>query len=314
MARRAKGEDVSGWVILDKPSGMTSTRAVSRLRRAFNARKAGHAGTLDPLATGLLPVALGEATKTVPFVMDGAKTYRFTVRWGIETDSCDSEGTQVAASAERPSDEAIAAVLARFRGDILQRPPAFSAIKVDGARAYDLARAGETVDLAERQVRIDDIRFLERPDADHAVFEIDCGKGTYVRALARDLGQALGCLGHVSALRRTRVGRFGESDMISLEMAEELLHSAAASQGVAQVSPCEQLLRPVATALDDIPALAISGPDAARLRNGQAVLVRGRDAPVISGTVYATIGGKLVALGEVRRGELHPTRIFNLPG
>jgi tRNA pseudouridine55 synthase len=314
MARRKKGEDISGWVLLDKPQGLTSTRAVSRVRRAFNARKAGHAGTLDPLASGLLPIALGEATKTVPFLMDGAKTYRFTVRWGVETDTCDAEGTTTATSETRPEEADIAAALGTFTGEIMQAPPAYSAIKVDGERAYDLARAGEAVELEPRPVRIDAFRVIARPDRDHSVFEVDCGKGTYIRALARDLGHRLGCLGHVSELRRVRVGPYGEKDMILLEKLEELLHSAAASQGEAPPAPSEVVLRPVTTALDDIPALAISGTDAARLRNGQAVLLRGRDAPVLSGTVYATMSGKLVALGEIRKGELHPTRVFNLPG
>ena len=308
MARRRSGEDVHGWVVLDKPVGMTSTEAVARVKRAFNARKAGHAGTLDPLASGLLPVALGEATKTVPFVMDGMKTYRFTVRWGIEIDTDDAEGEPVAASDQRPGAAEIAAAAGAFIGEIEQVPPAFSAIKVAGERAYDLARQGAPAALAARPARVFSLVHLESPDADHAVFEAECGKGTYVRALARDMGRKIGCYGHVSALRRTRVGPFGEGDMISLEMLDQLRHSAAAP------GDRGQFLRPVETALDDIPALAISRSDAARLRRGQAVLVRGRDAPLVQGTVYATSGGTLVALGEIERGELHPKRLFHMAG
>lgn len=308
MARRRKGDDVNGWIVLDKPVGLTSTQAVGRVRRLFNARKAGHAGTLDPLACGLLPIALGEATKTVALVMDGTKLYRFTVRWGEETTSDDMEGEVVARCDARPRTDAIAAVLDDYRGEILQVPPAFSAIKIDGERAYDLARDGETVVLEPRPVTIHRLDHVADLDADHSVFEAACGKGTYVRALARDMGRQLGCYGHVVALRRTRVGPFAEGDMIPLEKLEELSHIAAAQGDLAQT------LRPVETALDDIPALAVSRLDAARLRNGQAVLVRGRDAPVLSGIVYATLGGTLIALGEMKHGELHPTRVFNLAG
>jgi tRNA pseudouridine55 synthase len=308
MARRRAGEDVNGWVILDKPVGMTSTQAVARVKRVFHARKAGHAGTLDPLASGLLPVALGEATKTVPFVMDGVKTYRFTVRWGIETTTDDADGEPVATSGKRPSAEEVDAAAARFVGEISQVPPAFSAVKVVGERAYDLAREGTPAKLAPRPAKVFSLTHLGLADADRSRFEAQCGKGTYVRALARDMGRDLGCRGHVTALRRSRVGPFGEADMISLEMLEELRHSAAAPGDL------EHVLRPVETALDDIPALAINRSDAARLRRGQAVLLRGRNAPLNQGTVYATSGGTLVALGEIERGELHPTRVFHLAG
>lgn len=309
--RRSRGDNVNGWVILDKPVGMTSTEAVARVKRLFNARKAGHAGTLDPLASGLLPVALGEATKTVPFVMDGVKGYRFTVRFGVETSTDDAEGEPVATSDRRPAAGEIETAAPAFVGEIMQVPPAFSAIKVAGERAYDRARAGEEVSLAARPVTIHALRLVAMPDGDHARFEAECGKGAYVRALARDLGRALGCRGHVVELRRIRVGPFGEEDMIPLEKLAELRHSAAASGPAA--GP-EAYLRPVETALDDIPALAVSRSDAARLRRGQAVLLRGRDAPLSAGIIYATAGGSLVALGEVRRGELHPTRVFNLAG
>lgn len=314
MARRRKGANVNGWIVLDKPVGMTSTAAVARVKRLFDARKAGHAGTLDPLASGLLPIALGEATKTVAFVMDGAKTYSFTVRFGIETDTDDAEGGAVATSDRRATREAVAAAAEKFVGEIMQTPPAFSAVKLAGARAYDLARAGEEVTLAPRPVTIHALRLLAMPAADRAEFEAECGKGAYVRALARDIGRALGCFGHVTALRRTRVGPFAETDMIPLEKLEQLRHSAAASAPDGEIAGPECYLRPVATALDDIPALAVSRSDAARLRRGQAVLLRGRDAPLLAGTIYATFGGSLVALGEVRQGELHPRRVFNLAG
>lgn len=308
MALRRKGSPVSGWLILDKPQGMTSTQAVTKVRRLFDAAKAGHAGTLDPLATGVLPIALGEATKTVPFAVEGLKTYRFTIRFGAETDTDDAEGAVTAESEARPSSEAIAAMLSRFTGEISQVPPRFSALKVDGARAYDLARDKEEFELAPRMVSIERLLLVSRSDPDHCVLETECGKGTYVRALARDLGEALGCFAHVTELRRTRVGPFGEEAAISLAKLEELGHSAAGRDALLGV------LKPVQTALDDIPALAISGQDAARLKRGQPVLLRGRDAPILKGPVYATSRGSLVAVGEVSQGELRPTRVFNLPG
>ncbi len=306
--RRPK-HDVDGWLILDKPVGMTSTHAVAIAKRLFTARRAGHAGTLDPLASGLLPLALGEATKTVPFVMDGRKRYRFTVRWGEERDTDDAEGQVIATSAARPDAAAINACLPAFTGTIAQVPPKFSAIKVEGERAYDLARDGQEVALEARPVDIHDLALVGTPDGDHAVFEAECGKGTYVRALARDMGRVLGCLGHVSALRRTQVGPFDENDMISLAELEALCQKAAAGEG----SLADALL-PVETALDDIPALAVSRADAARLQRGQAVLLRGRDAPIFRGTVHVTTSGELVALAEVDRGEIIPKRVFNLAG
>jgi tRNA pseudouridine55 synthase len=309
VQKKREKRDVHGWIILDKPIGMTSTHAVAVAKRLFAARRVGHAGTLDPLASGLLPLALGEATKTVPFVMDGRKRYRFTVRWGEERDTDDAEGQVVATSAERPSVEAIEAVLPRFTGTIAQVPPKFSAIKIEGERAYDLARDGQDVALEPRPVDIHALALTETPDVDTAVFEAECGKGTYVRALARDIGRLLGCLGHVSALRRTQVGPFRENDMISLAELESLCQKAAAGEG----SLADALL-PVETALDDIPALAVSRADAARLQRGQAVLLRGRDAPIFRGTVYVTVSGELIALSEVDRGEIIPKRVFNLAG
>jgi tRNA pseudouridine55 synthase len=300
---------VHGWVILDKPVGMTSTHAVSVVKRLFQAKRAGHAGTLDPLASGCLPIALGEATKTVPFVMDGRKVYLFTVRWGEERDTDDAEGRVIATSELRPSPDQIQALLPRFIGTIEQVPPKFSAIKVAGERAYDIARDGEEVELKARPIDVHSLALVETPDPDHGVFEAECGKGAYVRALARDLGRALGCFGHVSALRRMAVGPFGVNDMISLASLEGLCHRAASGEG-----SLADALMPVSTALDDIPALAVSRADAARLQRGQAVLMRGRDAPVVRGTVYVTAAGGLIALAEVDRGEIVPKRVFNLAG
>ncbi len=306
--RRTK-HDVHGWVILDKAVGMTSTQAVGAIKRLFSCKRAGHAGTLDPLASGCLPIALGEATKTVPFVMDGRKVYRFTVQWGEERDTDDAEGRVTATSETRPERGAIEALLPRYTGTISQVPPQYSAIKIEGERAYDLARDGETVDLQARPVEIHRLELKAMPDADTAEFEAECGKGTYVRSLARDIGRALGCLGHIKALRREAVGGFSENDMISLEQLTALCHRAAAGEA----SLADALL-PVETALDDIPALAISRADAARLQRGQAVLLRGRDAPIFRGTVYTTVSGQLVALAEVDRGEIVPKRVFNLAG
>jgi tRNA pseudouridine55 synthase len=307
--KRRDKRDVHGWIVLDKPIGMTSTHAVAVIKRLFSAKRAGHAGTLDPLASGALPVALGEATKTVPFVMDGRKRYRFTVKWGEERDTDDAEGRVVAQSPERPAIEAIQALLPRFTGLIEQEPPKYSALKIQGERAYDLAREGETVQLQARPVQIHEFNVIEQLDSDKTVFEAECGKGTYVRALARDMGRLLGCFGHVSALRRTQVGSFVEADMISLEDLEALCHRAASGEG----SLADALL-PVETALDDIPALAVSRSDAARIQRGQAVLLRGRDAPNVSGTVYVTVAGRLLALADLEHGEIVPKRVFNLTG
>ena len=306
MSRRKKGEAISGWVVVDKPLGLTSTDVVSRVRRLFNAQKAGHAGTLDPLASGALPVALGEATKTVPFILDASKRYRFTIRFGEATASDDAEGEVTATSPVRPSPEAVEAALARFVGEIEQVPPIYSAIKVDGERAYDLARAGEAVELKARRVTIYEARLLGCPDADHAEIEILCSKGTYVRSLARDLSLALGTVGHVSALRRVAHGPFREESAIPLDKLMAFGHIAPASEAFSRH------LLPLETALDDIPALALSEQDASRLRQGQGVLLRGRDAPILSGPVLATHRGHPVALTEYSQGELKPVRVFNL--
>ncbi len=307
--RKREKRDAHGWVVLDKPIGMTSTHAVSVIKHLFKAKRAGHAGTLDPLASGCLPIALGEATKTVPFVVDGRKTYLFTVRWGEERDTDDAEGRVVNTSESRPDRAAIQALLPRFVGTIAQVPPRFSAVKIGGERAYDLARDGETVEIAPRAVTIHRLDLIEAADPDHAVLAAECGKGTYVRALARDLGRALGALGHVCALRRSRVGPFGEGDMISLERLESLCHRAAVGEG-----HLADILLPIETALDDIPALAVSPADAARLHSGQAVLLRGRDAAVFRGMVQVASSGQLVAIAEIDRGEIVPKRVFNLTG
>jgi tRNA pseudouridine55 synthase len=309
MGRRKKGEAVSGWLCLDKPLDMTSTHAVSRIRRLFNAQKGGHAGTLDPLATGVLPIALGEATKTVPFLMDAEKTYRFIIAWGATTATFDREGEVTARSDVRPRPEAVEDALQAFIGEIMQVPPAYSAIKVDGERAYDLARAGETVELKARPIVIHAARVIGAPDADHVEIEMDCGKGTYVRALVRDLAEALGACGHVGALRRTRVGGFGEARAIGLEKLEDMSHNGRLLEA----------LLPVETALDDIPALALTDEEAFRLKQGRSIVLVPRQVEALKArlkpgarTVSAMLGGTLTALCEMRAGRLEPTRVFHL--
>jgi len=303
MARRKKGREISGWLCLDKGAGRTSTQVLSVVKRLYGAAKAGHAGTLDPLATGALPIAFGEATKTVSFVQDGRKLYRFTVHWGVETDTDDAEGRATATSDARPSREAIEAAIPAFIGEIMQRPPAYSAIKLAGERAYDKAREGEEVDIPERPVVVYDLRLVEIPDADHAVFEAECGKGTYVRAIARDMGRQLGCLGHVSALRRLAVGPFGESMMVKLED----LEARAESDGPASL---DVFLVPISQVLGDLPEVPLSPPEAARLRRGQSVLMRGRDALSALPMVHATLAGESVAIGAIEQGAFHPKRVF----
>jgi tRNA pseudouridine55 synthase len=304
--RKRERRDVHGWIVLDKPVGMTSTHAVGAVKHLFQAKRAGHAGTLDPLASGVLPIALGEATKTVSFVMEGRKTYCFTVRWGEERDTDDAEGRVTASRTERPSTDELRALLPRFVGQIAQVPPRFSALKIGGERAYDLAREGEAVEIAPRSVEIHRLELIEAPDPDHTKFIAECGKGTYVRALARDLGRAAGCLGHVAALRRTGVGSFGEDLAMSLDRLQGLSSGeAVALEGAA--------LLPVEAGVAALPALRVSSGDAARLVRGQAVLLRGRDAPVLAGWVSVSSQSALIALAEVEKGELRPRRIFNLP-
>jgi tRNA pseudouridine55 synthase len=305
--RKPKGFPTHGWLILDKPQGLTSTDAVNRVKRLYQAQKAGHAGTLDPLATGLLPIALGEATKTVPYVVDGEKSYAFSVTWGAETDTDDSEGQVTKTSDGRPTREQIQAILPAFTGDIQQTPPQYSAIKVDGNRAYDLAREGQTFELAARTVIVHTLNISDhKTDNSVTTFACDCGKGTYVRSLARDMGRSLGCYGHVTVLRRTRVGPFQEQNAISLDKLVETANSPAGREGLMT------FLRPVETALDDIPALSVSSADAARLNRGQPILIRGAGAPILTGPAYALCAGTLVAIGEIQKGELHPLRVFNL--
>ncbi|WP_372426587.1 tRNA pseudouridine(55) synthase TruB [Salinarimonas chemoclinalis] len=303
---RPKRRDVNGWVVLDKAVGVTSTHAVAMVKRAFNAKKAGHAGTLDPLASGILPIALGEATKTVPFVMDGRKAYLFTVSWGAQTDTDDAEGEVVARSDARPTPAEIEAILPDFVGEIMQVPPRYSAIKIAGERAYDLARDGETVELVARPVEIDRISLVAH-GGDTSVFEAECGRGTYVRALARDFGRRLGCLGHVSSLRRTRVGPFTEEDTVEAQDLEAFRAAVEAGESPA----LEDLVLPVQTALGELEPVPVSRDAAARLMRGQSVILRGRDAP-IEGQAYATFGGILVSTGSIERGEFVPHRVFNL--
>ena len=316
MSRRRKGGPVSGWINLDKPQGMTSTQAVSKVRRLLDAQKAGHAGTLDPLATGILPIALGEATKTVPFLVEGEKAYRFTIEWGRSTATLDSEGETTAQSDVRPSPAAAALALEAFVGEILQAPPAYSAVKIGGERAYALARRGVELELQPRPVTIHSAQVASVPDADHIEIEIECGKGTYVRALARDLSAKLGACGHVSQLRRTRVGRFAEADSISMEGLENFCHRGAGLEA----------LLPVETALDDIPAMAMTQEDAFRLSQGRAVVLLPRQVETLqarlksrtigdkdaSRTVLATDQGRALALCEMRAGRLQPVRLFHL--
>jgi tRNA pseudouridine55 synthase len=306
--RRHRGVPIHGWLVIDKPPGVTSAQVVGAVRRATGAAKAGHAGTLDPLATGVLPIALGEATKTIPYLMDGTKAYRFTVRWGEATSTDDAEGDVVASSPNRPTPDRIGVAIAGMTGEIEQVPPAYSAVHVAGKRAYALARAGRPVDLARRRVVVHRFEMIGRPDDDHAVFEVVCGKGTYVRSLARDLAAALETVGHVSSLRRTAVEPFHEAQAISLESLQSLGHSPAAFGH----------LLPVETVLDDIPALDLTDTEANRLRRGQPVgltdrLDRGRIGHLESGCiVWAKAGGKPVALARFEAGRLRPVRVLNL--
>ena len=309
MGRRKKGLVVNGWVCLDKPYELGSTDAVSKVRRLFDAQKAGHAGTLDPLASGILPIALGEATKTVPFMMEAEKVYRFTINWGVSTDSVDREGEIIGRSDVRPPVEAVRAALPAFVGEIDQTPPRFSAIKVDGQRAYDLAREGADFELESRRVTIHSAEVTDAPDADHVELTIRTGKGVYVRSLARDLAVMLGAEGHVSALRRERVGPFSVENAVTLDFLTDLVHRDAALEG----------LLPVATALDDIPELAVTDQDAFSLRQGRPIVLLPRQVETLksrlrdgSRTVSAFQGQTLVALGQMRAGRLEPDRVFNL--
>jgi tRNA pseudouridine55 synthase len=310
MARKKKGTAVHGWLNLDKPKGMTSTQALGRVRRILNAQKLGHAGTLDPLATGILPIALGEATKTIPYVQDRDKVYSFTVRWGDARDTDDAEGKTIASSDKRPSEAEIIALLPRFIGDIEQTPPQFSAIKLDGERAYDLARAGQKVEIKSRTVSVYDLTLL-KAGQDSADFRLHCGKGTYVRSIARDMGQILGCFGHVRTLRRLSVGDFSEQNAISLDAFEKMMQSP---------DP-DQVLMPVETALDDIPALAMTAEEISRIKQGQSLKFLSRpdqDRLSVAGIdettdlVLAIGDNKAIALLEKDGAQFHPVKVFNL--
>jgi len=296
--RRIKRADINGWINLDKPVGITSTQAVGRLKFLFNAKKAGHAGTLDPLASGVLPVAFGEATKTVAVVQEGMKSYRFAVKWGVETDTDDAEGKAVAQSELRPTPEAIVAALPPFIGAIMQTPPMFSAIKIAGERAYDLARDGAAFEIAAREIVVHRLELVEH-NGDESTFEAECGKGAYVRAIARDLGRALGCFGHVSLLRRTRVGPFEAVRGVTFEQLEAGGEALAAA------------LLSVEAGLSEMPRVAIDRNGAATLRRGQRLLLRGSAAPD-EGPAYASCFGSPVAVGVVENGEFVSTRVFNL--
>jgi tRNA pseudouridine55 synthase len=308
MGHKRRGDPIHGWLVIDKPAGVTSAFVVNKARRILNAAKAGHGGTLDPLATGVLPLAFGEATKTVSYIMDGTKKYRFTVRWGEARDTDDADGQVIQTSDVRPSSAAIEAALPEFIGNIQQIPPDYSAVKVDGARAYALARENKQLVLEPRVIRIDAFRLTAAPDADHAVFEVVSGKGAYMRSLARDLAERLGTHGHISELRRTGLGPFEETQAISLDKLEQLGHS----------SPAAELLLPVETALDDIPALALTEDEARRMQCGQAVsaLKVARRIPLKQlgqgAVICAMAEGKPVALARFEGGEIRPIRVLNL--
>ncbi|MCC1491923.1 tRNA pseudouridine(55) synthase TruB [Cognatishimia sp. F0-27] len=300
MGRKRKGRDISGWLVVDKPAGLTSTAVVNKVRWAFQARKAGHAGTLDPEATGVLAVALGEATKTVPYITDALKAYRFTIRFGAATNTDDAEGEVIATSDARPEDDQIKDALNRFVGEIQQVPPAFSAVKIDGERAYKRARDGETVQLDARPLWVEELVLIDRPDRDTAELEMVCGKGGYVRSIARDLGEALGCYAHVERLRRTWSGPFdAEEDGISLEKIEELAHDPA----------LDAYLKPLEAGLADLPELRATAEGAARLRHGNPGMVLGGDVEY-GDEAWASYDGAAVAVGTFRAGSLHPARVF----
>lgn len=300
MARK-RGRDVSGWLVIDKPAGITSTTVVNKVRWAFDAKKAGHAGTLDPAATGVLAIALGEATKTVAFITDALKCYRFGVRLGAATNTDDAEGQVIATTDKRPTDAEILAGLAAFRGDIMQVPPQFSAVKVEGERAYALARAGEAMELAARELWVESLEMIERPTPDMVVLEMVCGKGGYVRSIARDLGQALGCLGHVEWLRREWSGPFEAKDGVTLEQIEAL----------ARTDALDAFLLPLEAGLDGLPELKATAEGAARLKNGNPGMVIASDVE-FGDEAWASYLGRPVAVGVYKAGELHPSRVFNI--
>jgi len=302
MGRKRKGRDISGWLVVDKPAGLTSTAVVNKVRWAFDAKKAGHAGTLDPEATGVLAVALGEATKTVPYITDALKCYSFTVRLGQATNTDDAEGEVIATSDARPTDDEIKAALGAFVGEIMQVPPKYSAVKIDGQRAYKLARDGEEVEIAARPLWVEELVMTDRPDADHVTLEMTCGKGGYVRSIARDLGAALGCHGHVRDLRRLWSGPFDAEDGMSLDRIEAL----------ARTPELDSHLRPLEDGLADLPELRCTPDGAARLRNGNPGAVLPGDVEY-GDEAWASFDGQAVAVGRFRSGALHPSRVFVQP-
>jgi tRNA pseudouridine55 synthase len=324
VARRGKkkGRPVSGWVVLDKPVGMGSTEAVSKIKWLFQAEKAGHAGTLDPLASGMLPIALGEATKTVPYVQDGAKVYRFTVAWGEERSTDDLEGPVTNSSDRRPAEAEVRALLPKYTGLIMQTPPQFSAIKIAGERAYDLAREGETVDIPAREIEIGRLDVIEH-NGDRSVFEVECGKGTYVRSLARDMGRDLGCFGHIAQLRRVEVEPFTQEDFVTIAELEAARFGEQSDEGQdaaddasdapdlpVDFTAIDALLVDTSAALDCLPQVAISDDAAVKIRLGNPVIIRGRDAPVEAEEACATARGRLVAIGAIEQGMFKPKRVF----
>ena len=298
--RRKKGRDISGWLVINKPTGITSNAVVNKVRWAMDAKKAGHAGTLDPEATGVLAIALGEATKTVPYITDAQKAYRFTVRLGQATNTDDTEGEVIASSDLRPSDEAIRAALPQFTGDIMQVPPQFSAVKIDGERAYKLARAGEEIEIKARPLWVEELELVDRPDADHVILEMICGKGGYVRSIARDLGEILGCHAHVKTLHRVWSGPFEATDGITMELVEKL----------SKTGELDQYLRPLEEGLADLPELRCTAEAAAKMRHGNPAMVLASDIEY-GDEAWASLDGKAVAVGTYKSGELHPSRVFN---
>lgn len=313
--RKKKGRPVSGWIVLDKPKGLGSTEAVSKIKWLFNAEKAGHAGTLDPLASGMLPIALGEATKTVPYVVDGTKVYRFTVAWGEEHNTDDMEGEVTKTSDKRPCEQEILAILPNYIGTIMQTPPQFSAIKIDGNRAYNLAREGEKIEIPARQVEIDSLELISTTPEGYSVFEVECGKGTYVRSLARDMGRQLGCYGYVADLRRIEVSPFVEDDFITLDELEAVAPPKGepdenGNYPLRDFSALDELLIETGAALEFLPQYPLSDEQAHRVRMGNPVLLRGRNAPVDEDEVCVTQKGKLLAIGTIDKGHFKPKRVF----
>lgn len=302
MGRKRKGRDISGWIIVDKPAGISSNAVVNKLRWSMEAKKAGHAGTLDPEATGVLAIALGEATKTVPYITDALKAYTFTVRLGQATNTDDAEGEVISESDLRPTDAEIVKALPQFLGDIMQVPPKFSAVKIDGERAYKLARDDEEFEIAARPLWVEELLLVDRLDADHVVLEMTCGKGGYVRAIARDLGDALGCYGHVKSLRRTWSGPFDANDGISIETIDKL----------ARTGELDQYLLPLEIGLEDVPQVICPSDSVAKLRNGNSAMVFAKDVEY-GDICWAAYEGQAVAVGVYKAGEIHPSRVFNLP-